>query len=380
MFCGGLRPFPPHLRIYLYDFPQEVIAVAKKRGPGKQSWALSAFFILLLSKLKGLLTLLKFSKIGGTLLTMVFSIGAYALMAPLPFAIGFVVLILIHELGHSIAAKQKGLPVSAPIFIPFLGALINMKRHPRDAVTEAYIAFGGPLLGSIGAAAFLLAGQWTDSRLLISLAYTGFFINLINLLPIHPLDGGRISTAVSRWLWLVGLIGGLYVIYDLKSWLFLIIWVLFAWELFQKYVWKREKPGKPYASGYAFVVPYSDLEAAGVFIPGEQHRRELPFTTWSDLNGAQTVQFTWDGYLNDVSVPLPKQAIVRRVQVAGVERGDDVKRLTIRVRIDWEAHVNDVYYEVPLRTRWGFGIAYAVLAGALGVLMYAAKHLLITPM
>lgn len=354
--------------------------MAKKRGPGKQSWAFSAFILVLLSKLKGLLTLLKFSKIGGTLLTMLLSIGAYAIMAPLPFAIGFVVLILIHELGHSIAAKQKGLPVSAPIFIPFLGALINMKRHPRDAVTEAYIAFGGPLLGSIGAAVFLLIGQWTHSSLMISLAYTGFFINLINLLPIHPLDGGRISTAVSRWLWLVGLIGGLYVIYDLKSWLFLIVWALFAWELFQKYVWKREKPGTQYAVGYGFTIPYSELEAAGMFIPGEQHRRELPFTTWSDLNGAQTVQLTWDGYLNEAKVVLPKQALVRRVQVAGVERNDAAQRLTIRVRIDWEAHVNDVYYDVPIRTRWGYGIAYAVLAVTLGVLMYAAKHLLVTPL
>lgn len=355
--------------------------MAKKRGPGKQSWALSAFILVMLSKLKGLLTLLKFSKIGGTLLTMLLSIGAYAIMAPLPFAIGFVVLILIHELGHTIAAKQKGLPVSAPIFIPFLGALINMKRHPRDAVTEAYIAFGGPLLGSIGAVAFLLIGQWMESRIMISLAYTGFFLNLINLLPIHPLDGGRISTAISRWLWLIGLIGGLYVIYDLRSWLFLIIWALFAWELFQKYVWKREKPGKRYAIGFALSVPYYQLEEAGVFIPGEQHRRDLPFTTWSDLNGGkQIVQPTWEGYLSDAKLELPKQALVHRVQVAGVERNDAAMRLTIRLLVEWEAHMNDVYYDVPLRTRWGFGIAYALLAGTLGVLMFAAKHMLVIPL
>ncbi|WP_231571259.1 site-2 protease family protein [Gordoniibacillus kamchatkensis] len=116
--------------------------MGSKRNTDTKKWAISAFFLFIITKLKGLFVLFKFSKIGGTLLTMLLSIGAYAIMSPLWFAVGFVVLILIHELGHSIAAKQKGLPVSAPIFIPFIGALINMKRHPRDAVTEAYIAFG----------------------------------------------------------------------------------------------------------------------------------------------------------------------------------------------------------------------------------------------
>lgn len=84
-------------------------------------------------------------------------------------------MIFIHEIGHVLAAKQKGLPVTAPLFIPFLGALITMKRNPRDAVTEAYIAYGGPLLGTIGATAAFALGVYTDSNLLISIAYTGFF-------------------------------------------------------------------------------------------------------------------------------------------------------------------------------------------------------------
>src|SRR5690606_6293670 len=118
------------------------------------------------------------------------SVGAYALIAPLQLAVGMVVMVLIHELGHVVAAKQKGLSTSAPVFIPFIGAMVNLERHPRNAATEAYIALGGPLLGSIGAFASYWIGNRWDSLLLLALAYIGFIINLVNLLPIHPLDGG----------------------------------------------------------------------------------------------------------------------------------------------------------------------------------------------
>src|SRR5690625_3362438 len=124
---------------------------------------------------------------------LLLSIAAYALVIPLQIVIGLIVMLLIHEMGHVLATKRKGLPVSPPLFIPFLGALIMMKRHPRDAATEAYVAFGGPLIGTIGAmVAFWLALQLENTSLLI-VANLGFFLNLINLLPIHPLDGGRIS-------------------------------------------------------------------------------------------------------------------------------------------------------------------------------------------
>lgn len=350
--------------------------MANKRNSGTQKWALSAFFLFILTKLKGILVLFKFSKIGGTLITMLLSIGAYALMSPLWFAVGFVVLILIHELGHSIAAKQKGLPVSAPVFIPFVGALINMKRHPRDAVTEAYIAFGGPLLGSVGAAVFLVIGTLLQSKLMISLAHTGFLLNLINLLPIHPLDGGRIATAVTRWLWLAGLVGGLIVIYDLGSWLFLIIWVMFAWDLFRKYVWKRHKPGQTLAHLYVLPVPYEEVLMLGLPLPGEQHRRDLPFTTWSDLEGKQWLRLSWEGYLNEATLELPGRGLIRRVETVGSGRDDAARKLSIRVRVEWEPFVNDAYYDVPILTRWGYGTAYAMLAATLGILMYATKHLL----
>src|ERR1043166_1632283 len=142
-------------------------------------------------------------KTGGT---MILSMGAYALVYPWQFAVGFVLLIFIHECGHLIAARKVGLPVSAPMFIPFVGAIIALKEAPRIVWIEAQVGIGGPLLGSVGAglcyATFILTGE----PLFRHLAYAGFLINLFNLAPIGFLDGGRIVTALSPWLWVVGTI------------------------------------------------------------------------------------------------------------------------------------------------------------------------------
>lgn len=107
-------------------------------------------------------------------------IGAYAIVYPWTFAIGIVIMIFIHEMGHVLAAKRKGIPVSAPAFIPFMGALITMKKQPLNAQTEAYLAFGGPLLGTVGALGALALGVILDSTAILSVAQVGFFLNLIN--------------------------------------------------------------------------------------------------------------------------------------------------------------------------------------------------------
>src|SRR5438067_300828 len=120
------------------------------------------------------------------------------------FGIGLIVLLFVHEMGHVIEAKRQGLPVSAPLFIPFLGAMITMREMPQDAWNEAKVAIAGPLVGSAGAAAFWAVGAATDSNHLRALAFLGFLINLFNLLPVVPLDGGRIVGALHPALWLAG--------------------------------------------------------------------------------------------------------------------------------------------------------------------------------
>ena len=138
--------------------------------------------------------------------SMLVSIAAYAWIWGLPFAVGFVVLIFVHELGHVIELRRQGVPASAPLFIPFLGAVIGMKQLPDDAWKEARVALAGPILGSVGAAAFWIAGEAADSDVLIGLAFVGFFLNLFNLIPIVPLDGGRAAAALHPAVWFVGLV------------------------------------------------------------------------------------------------------------------------------------------------------------------------------
>jgi len=161
----------------------------------------------LFAKLKFiLLPLLKFFPIllksGGT---MLLSIGIYASIWGWKFAVGFVVLMFVHECGHLIVAKGFGLKVSAPVFIPFMGAFILLKDLPRNAWMEACVGIGGPILGSLGALACHALGKAIDAPVFIAIAYSGYFLNLFNLTPVGFLDGGRIVTAMSRWLWLPGL-------------------------------------------------------------------------------------------------------------------------------------------------------------------------------
>ncbi len=172
-----------------------------------------------------LLPILKFGlpvlKTGGT---MLLSMWFYAQVWGWWFGVGFVVLIFIHECGHLIAAKIFGLKVSAPMFIPFMGAVILLKESPRNAWVEAWIGIAGPIFGSLGAVGSELIYQATGNPMYRALAYTGFFLNLFNLAPISPLDGGRVVTALSPWLWVAGyVIMGLFAINHLSFILIIIM-------------------------------------------------------------------------------------------------------------------------------------------------------------
>jgi len=140
-------------------------------------------------------------KTGGT---MFLTIGIYAMMWGVWFAVGFVLLIFVHECGHLLAAKRLGLKVGAPVFIPFMGAFIALKEAPRSAWIEAQVGIGGPMLGTVGAGVCELIHVATGNQMFGALAYTGFFLNLFNLMPVGFLDGGRIVTALSPWMWLIG--------------------------------------------------------------------------------------------------------------------------------------------------------------------------------
>lgn len=201
--------------------------------------------------IKLLLLLLNAAKLGPLLKmggAMILSVGAYALIFGWWYALGFVMLLMVHEFGHYIAARRVGLPAGLPMFIPFVGAWIELKEQPMSVSQEAYVAFAGPFVGTIGATVvFWLAGEY-ESNLLMALAYAGFFINLFNLIPVSPFDGGRIVAILSPKLWLLGapILVGVFLI--IPSPMFVVILVLLAPTLWHslKRAWRGTPPeGNP---------------------------------------------------------------------------------------------------------------------------------------
>ncbi|HET9961896.1 MAG TPA: site-2 protease family protein [Nitrospiraceae bacterium] len=151
-----------------------------------------------------LLTGMKLGKVAVTGGTMLLSMVAYSFIFGWWYAAGFVLLILVHELGHYMAARQRQLDVGAPTFIPFVGAWIQLKDQPMDVETEAYVGIAGPVAGTIAATVCYYAAEVMDNKLLLALSYAGFMINLFNLIPLSPLDGGRITAIISPRVWWLG--------------------------------------------------------------------------------------------------------------------------------------------------------------------------------
>jgi Zn-dependent protease len=186
-------------------------------GPRLKRWGpLGMIAAFVLTKLGWIVMALKALKFG-SLLSMVLMVWVYAQYWGLPFALGFVLLIFVHEMGHALAMRQQGIRFSAPVFIPFVGAVIAMRGMPRNAWVEAVVGIGGPVLGTVGAAVCMAVGIATGSAFWFALASTGFLLNLFNMIPVSPLDGGRVVGVLTRWLWLAGyLIGGI-VFYATRS-------------------------------------------------------------------------------------------------------------------------------------------------------------------
>ena len=180
-------------------------------------------------------------KFGGVIIkakflwSMLISAAFYVWFGGWWFGVGLIVLLFVHEMGHVLEAKRQGLPVSAPLFIPFLGALITLKQMPHNAWNEAKLAIAGPILGSAGAAAIWIAGVAYDSNHLKALAFLGFFLNLFNLLPVVPLDGGRIVSALHPVLWLVGFLALLGLVFISPNPILIIILIFSGMELWQRW-------------------------------------------------------------------------------------------------------------------------------------------------
>lgn len=176
--------------------------------------------------IKGLVLLLPKVKLLGTMVTALISVAAYSLFFGWTFAAGFVLLLFVHEMGHVVQLRREGIRgASAPMFIPFLGAAIFSRSLGENALAEARVGLAGPILGTVGAGACLAVAEVTNSSLLRALAYVAFFLNLINLIPVVPFDGGRAMAAMAPAMWFVGL-GALGVLLLISGNPFLLIFLL----------------------------------------------------------------------------------------------------------------------------------------------------------
>jgi Zn-dependent protease len=213
---------------------------------------------------KALLLLLPKAKLLTTSGSMLVSVAAYALIWGWKFAVGFVALLFIHEMGHYIQLRREGVKPSGMVFIPFLGAAVGTRSLGGSALAEARVGLAGPILGSLATAALLPIAATTDDDFWRALAFTGFFLNLFNLLPVVPLDGGRAMAAMAPWMWFLGLGAMLTLVFIAPNPILLLIVLLGGFETYRR--WKdRRKPLDGNAEYYK-VAPRHRLAVGAVYV------------------------------------------------------------------------------------------------------------------
>ncbi|QJD88370.1 site-2 protease family protein [Cohnella herbarum] len=356
--------------------------------------------IFLLAKFKWALALLKWTKFGGTLITMMVSLGAYAAIYGWKFGVALVYLIFIHEMGHIVAAKRKGIPMSPAFFIPFVGALVSMKERPRDAATEAYLAYGGPLAGLISFLPAVVLYETTKEPFWALVVFLGAMINLFNLIPVSPLDGGRIVSVLSTKIWLAGLLVlGVIVAISPSPLLYIIILIgLFSWwsrgrenyrgsllayerEKLEEYLAAiREWPSLTSTWNVKQALS-SRLEAAKKagegknkkFIPFLQDEEKLAGdqATMDQQYASLTLSLIqeWEHQPvmyeeSDPSRPIPSRLLA-----------DAAEKAKARIQLlDEEIQHYRTYYKAPASVKWKVLVAYLLLAGVLsGFMLYGHR-------
>jgi Zn-dependent protease len=171
------------------------LAAGGLTGLALLAWKLKFAIAFVLTK--GKLLLLGFTKLS-TVLSMAVSLGVYAVAFGWKFAIGLLLSLYVHEMGHVASLARYGIAASAPMFVPGFGAFVRLKQYPQSPVEDARVGLAGPIYG-LGAALFAAALAWlTGWQVLFAIAKTGAWINLFNLVPVWQLDGGRAFRALTR--------------------------------------------------------------------------------------------------------------------------------------------------------------------------------------
>lgn len=219
---------------------------------------------LLLKFGKAALLLLPKAKVLTTSVSMLVSVAAYALIWGWRFAVGFVLLLFVHEMGHVLQLRREGVKASAPLFIPFLGAVVAAKSLGRDAAAEARVGLAGPVLGVLGTIALLPLAFGTGDDFWKALAFTGFFLNLFNLLPLVPLDGGRAFAAMAPWMWFVGLAASIGLVFVMPNPILILIVLLGGLETYRRF--KAIRKGDEDTRRYYTVRPRHRLAVGAVYV------------------------------------------------------------------------------------------------------------------
>jgi Zn-dependent protease len=352
--------------------------------------------VFLLAKFKWAVALLKWTKFGGTLITMMISLGAYASLYGWKFGVAVVYLIFVHEMGHLVAARIKGIPTSPAFFIPFVGALISMKERPRDAATEAYLAYGGPLAGLISFLPAVVLYETTREPFWALVVFLGAMINLFNLIPVSPLDGGRIVSVLSTRIWLIGLLLlGAYAFYTHSPLMVLILIIgAVSW-------WNRAREGyrgsllayertklselrdsvRRWPSLYSTWELKQALQAQVDTAKRAQEtggrRRLIPFLQDEEKLDRERVRM--DREFAERTLALLQQWEYEPVQY---EEGDPSRPIPSTLLLETgekaEANIRELdeelnryrtYYEAPAAVKWKVLAAYLLLAGVLSAFM-----------
>ena len=191
---------------------------------------------------KGLFVVVKGAKFLTTSASMLVSVAAYALIWGWKFGVGFVALLFVHEMGHAVQMRREGIKVGGMAFIPFMGAVVWSKQLEGNAAAEARVGLAGPVIGSLAAALCLVPYAMTGDDFWRALAFVGFFLNLFNLLPVTPLDGGRAFSALTPWMWFVGLFLVVVLVFTFPSPILILIALFAAFDVYRR--WKaRNAPG-----------------------------------------------------------------------------------------------------------------------------------------
>ncbi|RED58623.1 site-2 protease family protein [Cohnella lupini] len=367
---------------------------------GRSLWV--GIGIFLLAKFKWALALLKWTKFGGTFISMMISLGAYAAIYGWKFGVAIIYLIFVHEMGHLVAAKRKGIPTSPAFFIPFVGALVSLKERPRDAATEAYLAYGGPLAGLISFLPAVALYWMTEDPFWAVVIFTGALLNLFNMIPVSPLDGGRIVSVLSTKIWLAGLILlGIIVAISPSPILFLIIIIgLFTWwnrakedsrnavlsYEKQKLVEYRTEIRRWPALTSTWNLKQTLLADVGATKKEESGKRKrlLPFLHEEEriardketmdrhyanltLNLLQEWEHQPVEYEDaDPSKPIPSRLLVAAEQAADERIG----------QLEEELQHNRAYYVASSSLKWKVLAAYLALAAVLSLFMLYGNHLM----